>query len=312
MTRPSNIEFVVVSAEDLFLFSSGEHDNMRRVTGGTSYPCQMQRTQHFSCLFRHYAKHNGLDKESLVFYFLNQLLPEDTPESIHLLPNDQIRVQHIKKNDAAQQQEPEVESKAAAASSDVSLRSPRAPAPTQLLRSYSKVDNESLQSDEQALREQLQKNQNEQARRKEVQTTVLSGLLADVDVARQRVQTTEADKERAKAVVQEDGAALMLALMQRDEVLGSRADEMRLAVAPQVEVLKKIAADAAARLADCRALLDERRAIMEVHAAEIRDAEAAELDRMRTQEALREAAERARVRELMAEMRAVAASGGGE
>jgi 16S rRNA (cytidine1402-2'-O)-methyltransferase len=42
--------------------------------------------------------------------------------------------------------------------------------------------------------------------------------------------------------VQEDGAALTAALMQRDEVLRSRADEMRLAAAPQAEALKKIAA----------------------------------------------------------------------
>jgi hypothetical protein len=30
---------------------------------GEPYPCQMQKTQTFSCLFRHYAKHNGLRKE---------------------------------------------------------------------------------------------------------------------------------------------------------------------------------------------------------------------------------------------------------
>ena len=30
---------------------------------GEPYPCQMQKNQTFSCLFRHYAKHNGLKKE---------------------------------------------------------------------------------------------------------------------------------------------------------------------------------------------------------------------------------------------------------
>ena len=52
----------------------------------------MQKTQQFSCLFRHYAKHNGLNKEDLVFYFTDELLPEGTPESVHLLQNDEILV----------------------------------------------------------------------------------------------------------------------------------------------------------------------------------------------------------------------------
>lgn len=33
------------------------------VETGENYPCQMQKSQTFSCLFRHYAKHNGLRKE---------------------------------------------------------------------------------------------------------------------------------------------------------------------------------------------------------------------------------------------------------
>lgn len=57
------------------------------------YPCQMQKTQQFSCLFRHYAKHNGLRKEDLVFYFVDELKPDETPETVHLMPNDEIWVE---------------------------------------------------------------------------------------------------------------------------------------------------------------------------------------------------------------------------
>jgi len=65
----------------------------------------MQKTQNFSCLFRHYAKHNGLRKEGreiriklevnlslipflldLVFSFVDELLNEQTPEVVHLMP----------------------------------------------------------------------------------------------------------------------------------------------------------------------------------------------------------------------------------
>ena len=35
------------------------------VIAGEPYPCQMQKNQTFSCLFRHYAKHNGLKKEGI-------------------------------------------------------------------------------------------------------------------------------------------------------------------------------------------------------------------------------------------------------
>ena len=59
----------------------------------------MQKTQNFSCLFRHYAKHNGLRKEGLfhldiiikilsdlIFTFVDELQPDQTPESVHLMP----------------------------------------------------------------------------------------------------------------------------------------------------------------------------------------------------------------------------------
>ena len=58
--------------------------------------CQMQRTQSFSCLFRHYAKHNGLCKDDLVFYFTEELQAEENPESVHLQPYDEIWVEHRK------------------------------------------------------------------------------------------------------------------------------------------------------------------------------------------------------------------------
>lgn len=56
----------------------------------------MQKTQNFSCLFRHYAKHNGLRKEDLVFFFVDELLPDQMPESVHLMPHDEIWVEHRK------------------------------------------------------------------------------------------------------------------------------------------------------------------------------------------------------------------------
>lgn len=36
---------------------------------------------------RHYAKHHGLDKETLVFSFTEELQSEDTPESVHMQVN---------------------------------------------------------------------------------------------------------------------------------------------------------------------------------------------------------------------------------
>ncbi len=61
---------------------------------GEMYPCQMQKTQTFSCLFRHYAKHNGLDKDTLVFSFLDELQPDQLPDAVHLLQGDEIYVSH--------------------------------------------------------------------------------------------------------------------------------------------------------------------------------------------------------------------------
>jgi hypothetical protein len=47
----------------------------------------MLKSQRFASLFRHYAKHHGLDKETLVFYFTEELQNEDTPESVHMQVN---------------------------------------------------------------------------------------------------------------------------------------------------------------------------------------------------------------------------------
>ena len=82
-SNPS-IEFIVKPNETLFL--EGGLRRLPRVTKGEPYPCQMQKTQQFSCLFRHYAKHNGLKKEDLVFTFVDELLPDQTPEGVHLMP----------------------------------------------------------------------------------------------------------------------------------------------------------------------------------------------------------------------------------
>lgn len=79
------IEFVVKPREDLFL--EGDIKTISRVQRGESYPCQMQKNQAFSCLFRHYAKHNGLRKEDLAFYFVEELQPDDMPETVHLMAN---------------------------------------------------------------------------------------------------------------------------------------------------------------------------------------------------------------------------------
>ena len=74
-----SVEFIVKPREDLYL--EGSLRKLPRVMKGEPYPCQMQKAQTFSCLFRHYAKHNGLRKEDLVFYFTDELLPDQTPES---------------------------------------------------------------------------------------------------------------------------------------------------------------------------------------------------------------------------------------
>lgn len=82
------IEFIVKPKDDLFL--EGTLRTLPRVAKGEifelpstnvlylneimyyligePYPCQMQKNQTFSCLFRHYAKHNGLKKEGQSFY----------------------------------------------------------------------------------------------------------------------------------------------------------------------------------------------------------------------------------------------------
>mmetsp|Transcript_20401 Transcript_20401/g.29228 ORF Transcript_20401/g.29228 Transcript_20401/m.29228 type:complete len:401 (+) Transcript_20401:35-1237(+) len=90
--RNTSIEFIVKPKEDLFL--EGSLRRLPRVTKGEAYPCQMQKSQNFSCLFRHYAKHNGLRKEDLIFTFVDELLHDQTPESVHLMPQDEIWVEH--------------------------------------------------------------------------------------------------------------------------------------------------------------------------------------------------------------------------
>lgn len=59
---------------------------------GNPYSCLMKVNQNFSSLFRHYAKHHGLRKEDLVYYFTEELQPDDTPASVHLQKNDEIIV----------------------------------------------------------------------------------------------------------------------------------------------------------------------------------------------------------------------------
>jgi len=45
-------------------------------------------------MFRHYAKHNGLDKTTLRFFFVEELEPDQTPETVALMPHDIIYVTH--------------------------------------------------------------------------------------------------------------------------------------------------------------------------------------------------------------------------
>lgn len=91
-TARTSIEFIVRPKQDLHL--EGTLRRIPRVIKGEAYPCQMQKTQNFSCLFRHYAKHNGLRKEDLIFTFVDELQPDQTPESVHLMPQDEILVEH--------------------------------------------------------------------------------------------------------------------------------------------------------------------------------------------------------------------------
>lgn len=69
--RTQHVEFVVKPQEDLHL--EGPQRKILRVTKGEQYSCQMLKTQAFQCLFRHYAKHNGLKKEDLEFFFTDEL-----------------------------------------------------------------------------------------------------------------------------------------------------------------------------------------------------------------------------------------------
>lgn len=55
----------------------------------------MQKPQSFSSMFRHYAKHNGLDKTTLRFFFVEELEPDETPETVALMPHDIIYVSHV-------------------------------------------------------------------------------------------------------------------------------------------------------------------------------------------------------------------------
>ena len=106
--RATSIEFIVRPREDLFL--GGGERTLLRVSKGEAYPCQMQKNQNFSCLFRHYAKHNGLKKEDLVFYFVDELGPDQTPETAHLMPQDEIAVEHRVKSVTKVEEKPEVSS----------------------------------------------------------------------------------------------------------------------------------------------------------------------------------------------------------
>jgi hypothetical protein len=69
----------------------------------------MQKNQTFSCLFRHYAKHNGLRKEDLAFYFVDELLPDQMPETVHLMPQDEIWVELRKPPEVQKEQELDAE-----------------------------------------------------------------------------------------------------------------------------------------------------------------------------------------------------------
>eukprot|EP00634_Sargassococcus_sp_CCMP2135_P008560 CAMPEP_0198647074 /NCGR_PEP_ID=MMETSP1467-20131203/2442_1 /TAXON_ID=1462469 /ORGANISM="unid. sp., Strain CCMP2135" /LENGTH=281 /DNA_ID=CAMNT_0044382675 /DNA_START=86 /DNA_END=931 /DNA_ORIENTATION=- len=90
------IEFVCKPMEDLYI-STNERRTVR-IPAGQEYRCSMLREQHFSSLFRHYGKHNGVDKETLVFFFTEELMrelePNDTPKSVHLKKNDVIVIKH--------------------------------------------------------------------------------------------------------------------------------------------------------------------------------------------------------------------------
>ncbi|KAF0689079.1 Aste57867_19351 [Aphanomyces stellatus] len=90
--RADNVEFTVKASEDLIL--NGSERSIIRVPANNMYSCLMQKTQRFSSLFRHYSKHHGLPRESLDFFFMSLLDPEESPESVHLQKNDVIQVRH--------------------------------------------------------------------------------------------------------------------------------------------------------------------------------------------------------------------------
>jgi len=89
------VEFTVKPEEDLIL--EGTERTITRVQSGTPYSCLMLKTQRFSSLFRHYAKHHGLRKEDLSFFFTEELQNDDTPESVFLQKNDEIIVRKRRK-----------------------------------------------------------------------------------------------------------------------------------------------------------------------------------------------------------------------
>ena len=93
--RDETIEFSVEAEEDLVL--GGTARSIKRVRKGEKYPCLMHKSQKFSSLFRHYAKHHGLPCEALEYFFTARVACEDTPESVFLQRNDCIRVRAVRK-----------------------------------------------------------------------------------------------------------------------------------------------------------------------------------------------------------------------
>ncbi|CAM9612712.1 unnamed protein product [Chrysoparadoxa australica] len=99
-----HVEFVVKAQEDLIL--EGKERSLVRVRAGTPYSCLMLKNQRFSSLFRHYAKHHGLKKDDLTYYFTEELQNEDTPESVFLQTRDEIVVK--KKRPASHDEDKEM------------------------------------------------------------------------------------------------------------------------------------------------------------------------------------------------------------
>lgn len=61
----------------------------------------MQKTQTFRSLFRHYAKYRGLNKDELIYSFVNEIDNEDTPEGVFMMPSDEIFVRHTAESQVA-------------------------------------------------------------------------------------------------------------------------------------------------------------------------------------------------------------------